>query len=84
VAQAIMGIPSDRRFLATAKKRLEHLFPACLARPGYHRRRRRSGDDQVALGPLRGAASRCRRRSAAHGADPLELQGLLTLERHGA
>ncbi len=27
VAQAIMGIPSDRRFLAVAAKRLGHLFP---------------------------------------------------------
>ena len=27
VAQAIMGIPSDRRFLAVAAKRLSHLFP---------------------------------------------------------
>ena len=29
VAQAIMGIPSDRRFLAVAGKRLGHLFPGC-------------------------------------------------------
>src|SRR5665811_620249 len=27
VAQAIMGIRSDRRFLAVARKRLVHLFP---------------------------------------------------------
>jgi hypothetical protein len=27
VAQAIMGIPSDRRFLAVARMRLWHLFP---------------------------------------------------------
>ena len=27
LAQAIMGIPSDRRFLAVAAKRLGHLFP---------------------------------------------------------
>ena len=27
VAQAIMGIPSDRKFLAVARKRLGHLFP---------------------------------------------------------
>jgi hypothetical protein len=26
-AQAIMGIPSDRRFLAVARKHLSHLFP---------------------------------------------------------
>lgn len=41
VAQAIMGIPSDRRFLAVAHKRLCHLFPSLPAQPGYFKRRRR-------------------------------------------
>lgn len=41
VAQAIMGIPSDRRFLAVARKRLVHLFPQLPAQPGYFKRRRR-------------------------------------------
>jgi Transposase DDE domain len=41
VAQAIMGIPSDRRFLAVAAKRLCHLFPQLPAQPGYFKRRRR-------------------------------------------
>jgi hypothetical protein len=41
VAQAIMGIPSDRRFLAVARKRLAHLFPEQPAQPGYFKRRRR-------------------------------------------
>jgi hypothetical protein len=41
VAQAIMGIPSDRRFLAVAAKRLGHLFPALPKQPGYFKRRRR-------------------------------------------
>lgn len=41
VAQAIMGIPSDRRFLAVARKRLSHLFPELPAQPGFHKRRRR-------------------------------------------
>jgi hypothetical protein len=41
VAQAIMGIPSDRRFLAVAAKRLAHLFPELPAQPGYFKRRRR-------------------------------------------
>ncbi len=40
VAQAIMGIPSDRRFLAVARKRLRHLFPQLPAQPGYFKRRR--------------------------------------------
>jgi hypothetical protein len=41
VAQAIMGIPSDRRFLAVASKHLRHLFPKIPAQPGYFKRRRR-------------------------------------------
>ncbi len=41
VAQAIMGIPSDRRFLAVAGKRLGELFPELPAQPGYFKRRRR-------------------------------------------
>ena len=41
VAQAIMGIPSDRRFLAVAAKRLAHLFPDLPAQSGYFKRRRR-------------------------------------------
>jgi hypothetical protein len=44
VAQAIMGIPSDRRFLAVANKRLRHLFPQLPAQPGYFKRRRRLAD----------------------------------------
>jgi hypothetical protein len=44
VAQAIMGIPSDRRFLAVASKRLCHLFPRLPAQPGYFKRRRRLTD----------------------------------------
>ena len=41
VAQAIMGIPSDPRFLATAHKRLRHLFPHLPARDAFHKRRLR-------------------------------------------
>jgi hypothetical protein len=41
VAQAIMGIPSDRRFVAVARKYLRHLFPDIPAQPGYFKRRRR-------------------------------------------
>ena len=44
VAQAIMGIPSDRRFLAVARKHLRHLFPKLPAQPGYFKRRRRLSD----------------------------------------
>lgn len=41
VAQAIMGIPSDRRFLAVARKRLVHLFPVLPSQPAYWKRRRK-------------------------------------------
>jgi len=44
VAQAIMGIPSDRRFLAVAGKRLCHLFPSIPHQAGYFKRRRRLAD----------------------------------------
>jgi hypothetical protein len=44
VAQAIMGIPSDRRFLKVAAKRLGHLFPRLPGQSGYHKRRRRLTD----------------------------------------
>jgi len=41
VAQAIMGIPSDRRFLKRARKSLSHLFPVIPGQSGYFKRRRR-------------------------------------------
>jgi hypothetical protein len=44
VAQAIMGIPSDRRFLKVARKRLAHLFPVIPSQPTYFKRRRRLAD----------------------------------------
>lgn len=49
VAQAIMGIPSDARFLAVAAKRLAHLFPRLPQRPGYWKRRQRLADVIEAL-----------------------------------
>jgi hypothetical protein len=36
-----MGIPSDRRFLAVARKRLRDLFPELPKQPGFHKRRAR-------------------------------------------
>jgi hypothetical protein len=39
VAQTIMGIPSDRRFLAVAKKHLRDLSPELPQQPGFHKRR---------------------------------------------
>ena len=41
VAQAMLGIPSDRRFLQFARKYLRHLFPQLPQQPGYFKRRRR-------------------------------------------
>lgn len=49
VAQAIMGIPSDPRFLAVASKRLSHLFPKLPGRPGFYKRRARLADTIEAL-----------------------------------
>jgi hypothetical protein len=44
VAQSIMGISSDERFLKAARKQLAHLFPALPKRPGYLKRRQRLSD----------------------------------------
>jgi hypothetical protein len=44
VAQAIMGIPSDRRFLAVARKHLVRLFPVLPSQLAYWKRRRRLAD----------------------------------------
>jgi len=41
VAQAVMGIPSDRRFLRSARRQLGHLFPQLPTQSAYHKRRRR-------------------------------------------
>ena len=49
VAQAIMGIPSDERFLAVAAKRLAHLFPQRPKRPGFWKRRQRLAEVIEAL-----------------------------------
>jgi Transposase DDE domain len=49
VAQAIMGIPSDPRFLAVAAHRLVHLFPQLPARDAFHKRRLRLSPQIEAL-----------------------------------
>lgn len=41
VAQAVMGISSDREFLAVAKKQLGALFPKLPRQSGFHKRRAR-------------------------------------------
>jgi len=49
VAQAIMGIPSDYRFIAVAGKRLRHLFPTIPTRDAFHKRRLRISGQIEAL-----------------------------------
>jgi hypothetical protein len=49
VAQAIMGVPSDYRFVAVAGKRLRHLFPAIPTRDALHKRRLRLSGQIEAL-----------------------------------
>lgn len=49
VAQALMGIPSDERFLRVARKRLAHLFPRLPQRSGFHKRRARLSDTLEAM-----------------------------------
>jgi hypothetical protein len=41
VAQSIMGVTSDERFVRIAHRRLRHLFPGLTRRSGFHRRRGR-------------------------------------------
>ena len=47
VAQALMGITSDARFIKAARKRLGHLFPQLPDRPGYLKRRQRLSQANV-------------------------------------
>ena len=44
VAQVLMGIPSDRRFLRAARRQLGHLFPLLPTQDALHKRRRRLSD----------------------------------------
>ena len=41
VAQVLMGIPSDRRFLRAARRQLGHLFPLLPTQDALHKRRAR-------------------------------------------
>jgi hypothetical protein len=49
VAQHVLGISSDEKFWATAPKRLGHLFPRLIERPGFVKRRQRLSDTIEAL-----------------------------------
>jgi hypothetical protein len=44
VAQVVMGIPSDRRFLRAARRQLGHLFPLLPSQDALHKRRARLAD----------------------------------------
>ena len=72
VAQAIMGIPSDRRFLAVARQAPRSPVPrACPARPATTSAARRlADDDRVAHGRLRQPEPGLHGRPAAHRLDP--------------
>ena len=41
MAQVLLGIPSDRRFLRAARRQIGHLFPQLPAQHAYHKRRAR-------------------------------------------
>lgn len=49
VAQSIMGISSDGRFVRIARKRLGHLFPALTKRSAFHKRRARLAETIEAM-----------------------------------
>jgi hypothetical protein len=49
VAQQLLGISSDEQFSAIAPKRLGHLFPRLIGRPGFVKRRLRLSDTIEAL-----------------------------------
>ena len=70
VAQSIMGIPSDERFVKTAARRLGHLFPALTSRSGFHKRRDRLADTIDADGHLRKPKPRLAGRRAARRFHP--------------
>jgi Transposase DDE domain len=57
VAQAIMGIGSDARFVRIAAKRLRHLFPGLTKRSGFHKRRARLTETIEALSAIFAAQS---------------------------
>jgi hypothetical protein len=52
VAQSIMGIPSDYRFIRTAIKQLRHLFPGLTKRSGFFKRRDHLADTIEWLIPM--------------------------------
>jgi len=49
VAQMLLGQPSDRRFLAAARRRLGHLFPVLPSQPRYNERCRQLAAKLVTL-----------------------------------
>jgi len=49
VAQQLLGIRSDEQFAAAAPRRLGHLFPRLILRPGFVKRRQRLSDTIEAL-----------------------------------
>ena len=71
VAQAIMGIPSDRRFLAAAAGSWSISSRSCPGQPAYWKRRRRLADAiEWLLGVFASRSPGCRGRPPAHRLDP--------------
>ena len=71
VAQAIMGIPSDRRFLKVARKHLGHLFPEIPSQSGvFQASPPLGGHDRVADQRVREPEPRLHGRSAVDRLDP--------------
>ena len=65
VAQMFLAVPSDRKFLAFARRRLGHLFPYLPKQLGYNKRMRALAD-ALRVAPLRSSSlqdriSRCQR-----------------------
>lgn len=57
VAQSIMGVGSDERFVRIAHRRLRHLFPGLTKRSGFHKRRSHLAETIEAL--ISTFSSRC-------------------------
>lgn len=57
IAQAMMGMPSDARFLRSARRQLGHLFPCLPERTAFHKRRLRLSGTIEAL--IRQFAQHC-------------------------
>ena len=71
VMQALLGYPSEARWLRFAGKRLRHLFPYLLLQPGYNKRLRKLAATLAWVsGELAATGQRRRRRRLGRRLDP--------------